>query len=97
MDGEETFTITGNTTLYGLSEGSHSVVVHAEDTAGSTGSSRLVTFDVDTETEADSTDSTESGSFPTSLVIAIVVLVSVVTICAALLFYFRRRRHRGLS
>ena len=93
LDGEEPVTITGNTTLYGLSEGSHSVVVHAEDTAGSTGSSRLVTFEVDTETEADSTDSTESGSFPTTLIIAVVILVSVIAVSAGLLFYFRKHKH----
>jgi hypothetical protein len=41
LDGKKEVTIIGNTTLAGLSEGSHLLVVHATDAAGNTGTSRI--------------------------------------------------------
>ena len=48
LDGQDNVTITGDTVLFGLSEGSHSVVVFANDTAGNTGASDVVQFVVST-------------------------------------------------
>jgi len=44
LDGDDNVTITGDTVLSGLSEGSHSVVVFATDLAGNTGASNIVQF-----------------------------------------------------
>jgi len=44
LDGQDNVTITGNIVLSGLSEGSHSIVVFATDSAGNTGASDLVQF-----------------------------------------------------
>jgi uncharacterized repeat protein (TIGR02543 family) len=46
LDGQNNVTVTGNTVLSGLSAGSHSVVVFATDSAGNTGSSGLVEFNI---------------------------------------------------
>ena len=90
LNGNSNVTISGNTTLSGLSIGDHNVTVYAWDEGGNVGASEPVIFTV-------AIPESESETFPTTLIIAIVVLVSVVTISAGLLFYFRKRRHRGLS
>ena len=49
LDGQANVTITGNTTLTGLSYGSHNLVVYARDTAGNTGASETIYFSIKTE------------------------------------------------
>ena len=44
LDGKANVTITGNTTITGLSEGPHSLVVYATDTDGNTGASETIYF-----------------------------------------------------
>jgi len=46
LDGEANTTVIGNTTLTNLAQGSHSVVVYANDTAGDVASSQTVYFTV---------------------------------------------------
>ncbi|MGB9671560.1 MAG: PKD domain-containing protein, partial [Candidatus Norongarragalinales archaeon] len=46
LDEQANVTITGNTTLINLAEGSHSIVVYARDTSGNTGASSKVYFSV---------------------------------------------------
>jgi len=48
LDGQANNTIAGNTTLMGLSDGSHWLVVYASDMAGNMGSSETVYFTIDT-------------------------------------------------
>ncbi len=48
LDGQANVTVTGNTTLAGLSDGSHRVIVYANDTYGNMGSSSMLYFTVDT-------------------------------------------------
>ena len=79
LDGRENVTLAGNATVINLEYGEHTVTVYARDDAGNVGVSEPVTFTV--------------AEFPTTLIIAIAVLVSVVAISAGLLFYFRKRRH----
>ena len=47
LDGQSNITITGDTTLPGLSDGPHSIVVYANDTAGNIGNSATVHFSID--------------------------------------------------
>lgn len=49
LDGQGKVIVNGNTTLTDLSEGSHSVTVYANDTAGNVGKSDTVYFAVDTK------------------------------------------------
>jgi hypothetical protein len=48
IDGKANVSISGKTTLPRLSDGSHSIVVYASDTAGNIGSSDTINFTVDT-------------------------------------------------
>ncbi len=79
LDGQQNVTITGNTTLTGLSAGSHSIVVYANDTYGNMGISETQTFTI-------------QEPFPTATVVAVGIALAVV-IGAGLLVYFRMRRH----
>ncbi|MFQ6074435.1 MAG: hypothetical protein ACE5KC_04360, partial [Candidatus Bathyarchaeia archaeon] len=49
-DGQMNVTISGNTTLSALSNGSHSLVVYAKDTAGNTGASETISFSIEPPT-----------------------------------------------
>jgi hypothetical protein len=69
-------TVAGNTTLTGLPDGSHNVTVYATDEAGNTGASETIFFKVET--------------FPTTVVIASVMTVAVIS--AGLLVYFKKRK-----
>jgi parallel beta-helix repeat protein len=77
LDGKETITIAGNTTLTGLSSGLHNVTVYAKDLVD-TETSETVWFNVE-------------EPFPTMLVIASVVTVAIVGV--GLLLYFKKRKH----
>ncbi len=46
LDSQANVTITGNTTLFDLADGSHSIVVYANDTAGNMGASDKIFFTV---------------------------------------------------
>ena len=48
LDGQLNVTVTENTILSGLSDGPHSLIVYANDTAGNMGSSDIVYFTIDT-------------------------------------------------
>jgi hypothetical protein len=48
LDGNDNVTISGTTVISGLSEGSHTIVVFATDTAGNTGASDAVQFVIST-------------------------------------------------
>jgi hypothetical protein len=85
LDGEGNVPVSGNTTLSGLSGGNHNVIVYGFDQLRNMCSSETVYFSVDFNVETE--------SFPTTLIVAAVVLVSVVAISLGLLFYFRKRRH----
>jgi hypothetical protein len=88
LDGEAPVTITGNTTLSGLSDGTHTIVVQAEDTTGSTGASSPVTFKVETHTVGQPTEP-QSASFP--LPLAVVTAVALLA-GATLIAYFRKHK-----
>lgn len=48
LDGQTNVTVTGNTTLTGLSQAQHTLIVYANDTSGRMGRSDIVTFTVHT-------------------------------------------------
>jgi len=51
LDGQANITIIGNITLTGLSNGLHSLIVYAKDTAGNTGASEMIYFNIETQQE----------------------------------------------
>jgi nitrous oxidase accessory protein len=76
LDGQEAVSITGNTTLFGLSSGLHNVTIYAEDPFENIATSETILFSI---TEA----------FPTTLVIAAFV-VSMGLIVVGLRIYFKK-------
>lgn len=76
LDGQMNVTILGNTSLPGLSDGLHSLIVYAKDTAGKIGSSEIIYFSINTQ---------QTQYFP-MWIIATIVAITVVE--AVLLVYF---------
>jgi hypothetical protein len=66
LDRQANVTITGNTTMSGLSEGTHSLVVYAKDIFGNTGASEIVDFVVDTIPPSISILSLENETYTTN-------------------------------
>ncbi len=81
LDGQDYILIAGNTTLSGLSVGSHNVAMYAWDLVGNAGASETVTFAMVAKPE----------SFPTLLVI-IASGASVAVVGVGLLAYFKKRK-----
>jgi hypothetical protein len=75
LDGRQNVTITGNTTLSGLSSGLHNLTIYAQDAFGSIGASEKVSFTV------------ALSPFPTATFIAVSGAVAVV---AGLLIYLKK-------
>jgi hypothetical protein len=89
LDGQMNVTITGNITLSGLSEGSHSLIVYANDTAGNVGHSDSVYF---------GTEAQQAGPFSMWIVAAcLCAVVIAILVGVAVLFYLRPQifRRRG--
>ena len=83
LDGQASVTVVGNTTLTGLTCGAHNVTVYAWDTVGNAGASETVFFTI-TEPEPE--------SFPTTLVIAPIAVVSIVIVVYSVKFKKRTER-----
>jgi hypothetical protein len=69
LDGQTNTTIDGKTTLLGLAEGAHSIVLYAEDSAGNVGRSNRVCFTVDTKHPTIQISSPENKTYTTRLVL----------------------------
>jgi hypothetical protein len=95
LDGQANVTHAKNTTLTGLSEGSHTLTLYATDTAGNTGQSETIRFTIAQETQPQqpepSQTAPQSESFPTTLVAAIAVVI-LAAVSVSLLVYFRKRK-----
>ena len=78
LDEQANVTITGNTTLTGLSDGSHSLIVYAKDTDGKTGTSETIYFTI----------AQQSESFPITWIVGAIAIIAVVG--AAFLVYFAK-------
>jgi parallel beta-helix repeat protein len=78
LDGQQNVTITGNTTLTGLSSGLHNVTVYANDTYGNMAASETLTFTI-------------PEPFPVVPVAAVSVAIAAAT-AAGLLVYFKKRK-----
>ena len=77
IDGKENITISGNATLGGLANGNHGLTLYVNDEDG-TASSKTIYFSVEVP-------------FPTTLFIASIITVTVVS--SSLLLYFKKHKH----
>jgi len=86
LDSQDNVTITANTTLSGLANGSHNITVYAKDEFENTGASETVTFTIAKETEA----------FPIRLTVAAAIVVAALVLLAAvsvgLSAYLKKRK-----
>ena len=83
LDDKGNVTITGNTTLSGLTAGSHNVTVYGWDKFGNPGASEAVTFTV-----------TQTEPFPTSQLVTASTLASALVISFALVAYTKKRKRK---
>jgi hypothetical protein len=79
LDNHTNVEVTGNTTISGLSLGSHTLTIYATDIAGNTGASETVFFSV-------------AESFPVVPLTTAVIVIAVVLCAGLLLFYFKKRK-----
>ena len=77
LDNKANVSITGNITLHGLSDSSHSVIVYARDTVENIGASEIIHFSIKTQ---------QAEPFPTWIVAAIIIT----GVGATLLVYFAK-------
>jgi N-acetylneuraminic acid mutarotase len=82
LDGKDNVTITGNTTITGLSAGLHNITVYAKDEFENIGASEPISFSVAEEPEP----------FPAAPVAA-ASAATVAVVGVGLLVYFRKRKH----
>ena len=90
LDNCDNVTISGNTTLAGLSTGLHTLIVYVTDEAGNTGASEAVQF-----TTTHKTEPLPSELFPVMPVVAVSAL-AVVVVVAGLLVYYKNHNRRNL-
>jgi hypothetical protein len=92
LDNRASNEIDGNTTLVGLANGHYSLTIYAEDSFGNIGKSETVNFTV-AEPKPEL-----ARSFPSATVVAVsVVVVAVVGMVLAVLFYRRHRKTANLK
>jgi N-acetylneuraminic acid mutarotase len=78
LDGQDNITITGNTTLSGLSNGLHNVTVYARDKFENTGASETISFSVE-------------APFPV-IPVAVASAAAAAVASVGLLVYFKKRK-----
>lgn len=82
LDGGAKAPLLGNTTLNGLTNGEHTITIYATDEQGNTSTLQTIIFRVD-------------NTFPTTIVIAPIATVAVVSVC--LFVYFKKHRRQTSS
>jgi hypothetical protein len=92
LDAQANVTITGNITLIGLSEGSHSLRVYAKDAEGNTGTSETIYLSVKTQqSEPQRPEPQQSEPFQTIWIVAIVIIGIGVAITLGVVLYERKK------
>jgi hypothetical protein len=94
LNGAATRTINGNTTFTEITDGTHTLIVYATDTAGTQGASQPITFSVKTqETQVQETTSTEqSEDFQTVLVATVLVSVAAAVVAGFLAYLAKSKK-----
>jgi hypothetical protein len=89
LDGKDNVTITGNTTLNGLTSGAHSITVYACDAAGNVGVSETITFTVNTDSEP---------FFQSSLFLVVIGVIALcLSVSAVGIFYGKKHKTKRAS
>jgi hypothetical protein len=80
LDGQGNVTITGNTTLTGLSDGSHSLTIYANDSAGNIGASGTIYFTI-----------ARHEPFPATWIAAAIAIIATSAIITLGVVVYRRK------
>lgn len=80
LDGQANVTITGNTTLSGLSDKAHSLIVYAKDTDENIGASEMIYFSIET-----------ARGLPLWIIIGVIIAVAAVTSGIGYVLFKRRK------
>jgi hypothetical protein len=97
LDNNAVFTLPGNTTLTGIADGPHSLVVYANDSFGSMGHSDTVFFTITTPTPSPSHTITASPTplpSPSVAEFSNWITLPVLVVFAILIVYFKKCRRR---
>ena len=79
LDGQDNITATGNTTLSGLPNGSHTITVYARDEFGNTATSETINF-------------TTEETFPATILL---IAATATAVSAGItIVYFKKRKHK---
>ena len=92
LDRQENITITGNTTLTGLTNGLHNITVYAKDRFENMGASETIYFSV-TQPEPTEHEPTEAPLFTTTDLAIIAAVAVTVIIGIGFLAYFKKLQH----
>jgi len=87
LDNQANVTVNGNTTLIGLVNGSHNIVVYASDAAGHTGKSQDIFFNINLES-----NTSTNASLNIMNIILIAVIISALLIVAPVVILFQKRK-----
>jgi hypothetical protein len=96
LDDAAPVTIARNTTLYDLSDGTHTIVVHAEDTTGSTGASMPVTFKVETQT-ADQHTEPQTAPFSNTWIASSIAASAAISSFGLIAYFLRHSKKRRVT
>ena len=91
LDGLDNVTITGNTTLTGLTYGEHNLTVFAEDEAGNSGASEILFFTIEEPALTPEPPLSVDPNF--SLYTGLALLIVSIVVFAVFLIYFKKRKH----
>jgi len=87
IDNQANMTITGNTTLTGLTEGTHTITVYTNDTSG-----QLTNFDSATFTVNTPSPSQDPSMSPNPEVLLLILLLALALTATATILYLRKKR-----
>ena len=92
LDGQENVSVSGNTTLTGLSNGQHNVTVYATDTLGNVDASNSLSFNID------ATDIQKTKELPILITaVSVIATISAASCVGSLVFQGKRKQKQNQS
>jgi hypothetical protein len=95
LDNRANITVNGNTTLTGLFEGSHGIIVYANDTVGNIGCSQTTFFTIVRESESTDTPNPQPDWYSSAMLVTVASVTLAFAISVTLLVYFKKRKRNN--
>jgi hypothetical protein len=90
LDNQANVTMIGNTTLTGLANGSHNMIVYATDTAGHTGKSQNISFIINLESKT----STNSSLNIINITFVAVIITAILVFAPIVILFYERKYNK---